>query len=309
MAALAQTVDQPVWTAEQFELEVVLELATSDDLASGLAGVVEQIRLLSGAARVEWWLPAEDTALELAATTGEGSGRLESVDLGPTGVLVIFGGRPDPGLESALASALPIVRRRRAEEQLALTAMQLAKRNEALEEFAALVAHELKSPLQAALLADDPADSVEQALDLVDGLLEAARAEATATTSASLDECLEEAMRDLNGVEAEVTSEGATTLPLPPASLRVILRNLLKNAVAAGARSIHVTAAQSTGSWRLCVDDDGVGLAAVDEYRAGSGIGLGLCRQIAGRLGGELELTTRAFGGTRATLLLEEVPQ
>jgi signal transduction histidine kinase len=34
--------------------------------------------------------------------------------------------------------------------------VQLTRRNEALEDFAALVAHELKTPLQAALFADDP---------------------------------------------------------------------------------------------------------------------------------------------------------
>src|SRR5271154_2296253 len=55
----------------------------------------------------------------------------------------------------------------RPEELLARSVMKLARRNDALEEFAALVAHEVKAPLQAALATDDPVVFVRQALDLV----------------------------------------------------------------------------------------------------------------------------------------------
>jgi signal transduction histidine kinase len=86
----------------------------------------------------------------------------------------------------------------------------------------------------------------------------------------------------------------------------VILRNLLSNAVKAGARHVHVTAVQSSRSSCLLVDDDGVGLAESDRYDAGSGLGLSLCRRIAARFGGVLELTPRPSGGTRATLEFPE---
>ena len=106
--------------------------------------------------------------------------------------------------------------------------------------------------------------------------------------------------------EVEVTADLATTLPLPPGPLGVILRNLLANAAAAGARHVHVTAARSPRSWRLVVDDDGFGLADVESYAAGSGLGLSLCRRIAARFGGVLELAARPSGGTRATLEFAE---
>ena len=179
---------------------------------------------------------------------------------------------------------------------------QLARRNEALEDFAALVAHELKTPLHAALFADDPSTLVEQALDLVDELLEAARDE---RPFASVSESLDEVTRDLRN-QVEVTSDLTTTLPLAPGPLRVILRNLLSNAAAAGAGHVHVSAARSPRSWRLVVDDDGVGLAGSDHYAAGSGLGLSLCRRIAARFGGALELAPRPSGGTRATLEFAE---
>ena len=114
-------------------------------------------------------------------------------------------------------------------------------------------------------------------------------------------DCLDQAVADLRA-EVEITTDLSTTMPLPPAPLRTILRNLLSNAVAAGTGRVHVTAARSSGSWRVVVDDEGVGLAAIDRYAGGSGLGLSLCRRIAARFGGVLELEARPTGGTRATL-------
>jgi signal transduction histidine kinase len=207
---------------------------------------------------------------------------------------------------SALANVIELPLRGDAEDRLALTVMQLARRNEALEDFAALVAHELKTPLHAALLADDPVRFVEEALDVVDALLDAAHNEADAPTFSSAAEALGQAVEDLR-VEVEVTADLATTLPLPQEQLRVILRNLLSNAVSAGARHVHVGARRDRHAWRLLVDDDGVGLAEDDGYASGSGVGLALCRRIAVRFGGELDLAPLQFGGTRATLEFLEV--
>jgi len=289
----------------RLERDLVLALATADDLASGMGRVADRIRRTAGAAGVEWWETGDDGTLELAAATGIPRSPRHSLPLGSTGVFVIQGGVLDPRLQSALASLTPIVRRRAAEERLARTTVQLARRNEALEDFAALVAHELKTPLQAALVADDPSAPVEDALDLVDALLEAARNEPAERVFGSVAACLDQVVEDL-GAEVEITAHTETTMPLPCGPLRVILRNLLLNAVAARARHVHVAAVRSLHSWRLLVDDDGVGLAETERYAAGSGLGLSLCRRIAARFGGGLELEARPSGGTRATLEFAE---
>jgi signal transduction histidine kinase len=190
------------------------------------------------------------------------------------------------------------------EERLARAAMELARRNEALEDFASLVAHELKTPLLAALAADDPSRSIEEALDLVDNLLEAARAEKAAAAFTSPADLLEEL-----GADIEITSELSAMVPLPAEPLRVVLRNLVANAVAAGAHHVHVTAMRSAGTWQLFVDDDGSGLEGTGRYASGSGIGFGLCRRIAARFGGALELTPRPLGGTRAALVFDGAPR
>jgi signal transduction histidine kinase len=305
VSSVSNVIELPVRNAyaerDSLEHDLVLTLATADDVASGMDGVVERIRCDSGAARVEWWANGDDGALELVVAAGTRRSRHHELQLGHAGVFVLHGGRLDPQIESALLSLKPILRRRTAEERLARTTVQLARRNEALEDFAALVAHELKTPLQAALVADDPSAPVEDALDLVDALLEAAQNEPAELTFTSVAACLGQVVEELRA-EVEITADTETTMPLPPEPLRVILRNLLSNAVAAGAGHVHVAAVPSLGSWRLLVDDDGVGPAETDGYAAGSGLGLSLCRRIAARFGGVLELDAGPSGGTRATL-------
>jgi signal transduction histidine kinase len=310
MSSLANVIELPVRHElvgrHALEHDTVLALATADDLASGMGRVVEQIRRDSGALGVEWWAAADDGELGLAAAAGFACGTRETFQLGSAGMLVLHGGGLDPQVESVLTSLTPILRRRAAEERLARTTAQLAMRNEALEDFAALVAHELKTPLQAALVADDPSRPVEDALDLVDDLLQAAQGEPAKRTFSSVSESLDYVVEDL-GAGIEISVDDATTVPLPPGPLRVILRNLLSNAAAAGARNVHVTTMRVAGSWQLRVDDNGVGLGHADRYAAGSGLGLSLIRRIAGRFGGILELSPHPSGGTRATLELSEV--
>jgi len=118
----------------------------------------------------------------------------------------IAGSRPsrEPRLASALAPLEPIVRRRAAEERLARAAVELARRNEALEDFAALVAHELKAPLYAALASGDASGCVAQALDVVETVLELAHAEADQADEPSA--VLHRAVEDLGAVGLDVTA-------------------------------------------------------------------------------------------------------
>ena len=189
-------------------------------------------------------------------------------------------------------------------EQMADATMRLARRNEALEDFAALVAHELKSPLETALLADDPRRWIVSALDVVESLLQVGT-ESPDGGWASLSECLAAAACCLDRIQFTMTAEEDIRFPLPARLLSVILRNLLANAAAAQARHVDVFTRHDGGAWSLVVDDDGVGLGTHDDdYEHGSGIGLELCRRIAGRSGGRLELVPRE-GGTRAILTME----
>jgi signal transduction histidine kinase len=285
---------------------VIVEFAAADDVRSGMARVVVMLRRGGGAGRVEWWSPADGgSSLRLEVADGQGRGRRVAVPVGPAGMVVVVGGDHGPEFSAAVHRLAPVLRRRWTEERLAQQAVRLARGNQALGDFAALVAHELKTPLELARLQDDPSVGVERALELVDVLLEAAHAESAPQGCASVADCLEEALRDLGPIAAEVTTDLSQEVPLPAIVLRVLLRNLVANAAAAGARHIHVATVASAGSWRLTVDDDGVGLAEAGGYAGGSRLGLSLCRRLVGRFGGALELAPRAVGGTRASVVVD----
>jgi len=305
MSTVASVIEFPVYAEdlgrEELERDLLLVLATADDLESAMTWVVELVGRSSGANKVEWRATTGDSAPLLGGAIGIARGKRRDLPLGTAGALVVHGGTIGLELEAALMTAVPIIRRRAAEERLARTAVDLARRNQALEDYAALVAHELKTPLHAALLADDPSRHLEDALERVEALLVAAQSESSERAYVAVAESLVQALNDL-GVDVDVTTDLQATLPLLPQALRVILRNLLSNALAAGAHHVHVAAVFSSSSRRLLVEDDGVGLEAVGHYVSGSGLGLSLSRGIAGRFGGVLELAPRPGGGTRAIL-------
>jgi signal transduction histidine kinase len=293
VSALAQTIEVPA--GPRFDHALVFDLATASDLDSGLARVLSRARLAAGAARVEWW-----EGDEFVAADGLGTGRRRRFDLGTFGAFVFYGGNLDFQLAAGLQALLPLLRRLRADETLAVKTGELLRRNEVLDEFAGLVAHELKTPLHEALLAEDASQPLHEALDLVDALLRTARDARRFDAVESPVNCLESVVRDLGARAAglEITFDLATSLPITVGALRIILRNFLTNALAAGARHIHVATLDSPA---LLVDDDGVGLAE-DGYESGSGLGLELSRRIAGTFGAWIELTSRPHGGTRAML-------
>lgn len=288
---------------------LIVAFATACEVSTGMAQVVTILREHSRAARVEWWAPSPDAnSLELQTANGRSDGKREPFPLGAAGALVVTGPRCASEIEAVLDRLAPILRRRLAEEQLIEETALLARRNEALDDFAELLAHELKTPLQAALLDRPDPVELERALALVDAILEAARTEGDGA-SADPQPALRAALSDLGPVSATIETALPPELPLPATLLRILLRNLIANAVAAGARNIRVAAYSSQSCWKLAVDDDGVGLesASAARYAHGSGVAFALLRRIAGRFGGALELRPLPKGGTRASLLLKRL--
>jgi signal transduction histidine kinase len=288
-------------THDRLACELLDAVSFAADVAGGMRRVVNLVRREARAKGVDWWGAGEDGALTRIVTSGGARGGRVTVPLERAGVLVVHGGRVSGALDSALSYVAPVVRRRVNEEHLARAGARLARRNEALDEFAALVAHELRTPLHAALAGGDPTVSIGEALDLVELLLAAAQTGTLGAVSTDVAGCLDRAVGSLGGAVA-VASDLPVPVPLPPGPLFVILRNLLSNAAAAGARNVLVSTEGSYRGSRLVVEDDGAGLAAGARYATGSRVGLPLCRQIAARSGGVLELASRAPSGSRATL-------
>jgi signal transduction histidine kinase len=189
------------------------------------------------------------------------------------------------------------------EEQLVQHVTRLARKTEALDDFAALVAHDVKSSLLAALRDEDPREGVTRALELVDSILAAVRADPGATGVARLAECLQRASADLGDRRPEIVATVTGEFPIPPDALRLVLRNLLANAIAAGAEQIHVSSLARGSQFVLVIDDDGVGLGSADGYATGAQLGLRLCGRLVERCGCVLELRPRAVRGTRAVIV------
>ena len=189
------------------------------------------------------------------------------------------------------------------EEQLVEHVTRLARKTEALDDFAALVAHDVKSSLVTALRDEDPRAGLARALELVDSILETVRADQGATGVARIADCVQQAIGDLGDSRTEIVASVTGEFPIPPDALRLVLRNLLANAVAAGAEQIHVSALARGDQRILVVDDDGVGLASTNRYATGAQLGLRLCRRLVERCGCVLELRPRAVRGTRAVIV------
>lgn len=183
---------------------------------------------------------------------------------------------------------------------------------EQLTRMAAGLAHEVGNPLNAIAL------SVEQLATQADP---ARRARVVVRVREQLGEleAIVNRLRDLtsplqpvvveaelgaivDGVEAPlaVIREGQARLRTDPVMVAQILRNLLLNAAAAGAREVRVRVSAEPPS--LLVTDDGPGIPPEEQGRifdwfhtsraAGSGLGLPMSRRLAEALGGSLELVS-----------------
>jgi signal transduction histidine kinase len=282
------------------------DLVSTVDSAESVGAAVEDVCALllrqGAVAGIEWWTRQDDgRSYHLELSVGITTGARATIELGPVGQLVLFG---ESAVEtSTIATLRPLLRRRWSEEQLAEHASRLARRAEALDDFAALVAHDVKSSLVTALRNEDPRAGLTRALELVDSILEAVRVDEAAAGVAPLADCVQRAIADLGDSHVEIVAGVTGEFPMPPDALRLVLRNLLANAVAAGAERIHVSALARGDQRILVIDDDGVGLDSADGYAAGTHMGLSLCRRLVERCGGVLELRPRAVRGTRAVIV------
>jgi signal transduction histidine kinase len=196
--------------------------------------------------------------------------------------------------------------------------------------FTAAVSHELRTPLARLLvllesstlpgadvddLVEQARQEIQQARDLIDdvlflGELETGREVVSLGRTRALP-IVREAVATLaeraTHAEVELVLAGGEEieLPLRPRMLRVVVENLVANAIryAGPGTTCRVTVTQEAGSARLTVADDGVGVGPADLerlferfYRAdasrtsrGTGLGLAIVKHIVTSAGGTVE--------------------
>jgi signal transduction histidine kinase len=118
------------------------------------------------------------------------------------------------------------------------------------------------------------------------------------------------------GVEVEARVEPGVRTRISASTLRLVVWNLLKNAIEASPPHsvVVVSGEHRAGSLRLAVEDRGAGLSAAMRTRVfephfstkddGRGLGLSLVQAEVVRLGGHVDVSSPPRGGTRFTVTL-----
>ena len=223
---------------------------------------------------------AGDAAVEVAL--GEGTER-RSYDLTASSL------RGRKGRTGRLLMLHDITERKRSEEELIRQKAELARSNAELENFASLIAHDLRAPLRGVngfshILLEEHAESLdEEGRDLlrrvrdgslrmgrlIDGLLELSRLtrapmrRQTVDLSALAEAIAADLRRDGAGRGVEFVISGGLTAEGDPRLLETALQNLLDNAIKFTAREPHPRvefgAAERDGHTVYSVRDNGVG--------------------------------------------------
>ncbi|MDH5021110.1 GAF domain-containing protein [Halobacterium rubrum] len=212
---------------------------------------------------------------------------------------------------------------------------ELERQNDRLEEFASIVSHDLRNPLNVARgyveLAEETKsdehfervdDALERMADIVDDVLTLARQGRSLeeTVPVSLADAAEDAWRNVTTRDATLETDDPPTLDADPTRLGSLLENLFGNAVEHGGRGVTVTVGEldvedGTGFY---VADDGVGIPA--EHRDvvfesgetfsedGTGFGLSIVEDIAQAHGWRVELAESEAGGARFEFTPDDSP-
>lgn len=211
---------------------------------------------------------------------------------------------------------------------------ELERKNERLSEFAGIVSHDLRNPLQVfagrlAQLAEDreradsPADvpldehlpSMERSVDrmqtLVDDLLTLASQDAalSETRPVGLADLAREAWTTTDAPEATLAVATDRTVRADPSRLQQVLENCFRNAVDHGPGDVTVTVGDLDDHEGFFVADDGPGIPEAERdaifeqgYSTdpdGTGFGLGIVSEVAAAHGWTVVVVESETGGAR----------
>ncbi|MGQ3330113.1 PAS domain S-box protein [Halorubrum sp. FL23] len=201
---------------------------------------------------------------------------------------------------------------------------ELQRQNDRLDEFATVVSHDLRNPLNVAegwlQLAQDECESeelshVEGALTrmevLIDDLLSLARQGETVTDfeSVELTGLVEQCWATVETTTASLAVEidSTTSIRADTSRLKQVLENLMRNAVQHGGPHVTVTVGELDDG--LYIEDNGPGIPAEDRSRVfeagystadeGTGFGLSIVDRAVSAHGWTIHLTESEAGGAR----------
>ena len=201
---------------------------------------------------------------------------------------------------------------------------ELERQNERLEEFAGIVSHDLRNPLNVAAghldlaradCESDHLDSVAQAHDRMEALIEDVLALARESEpvgemeSVDVRSLVEAAWRNVDTDAASLALEASGTIQADESRAKQLVENLLRNAVEHGGEDVTVTVGELADRKGFYLADDGPGIPAAEREQIfesghttadeGTGFGLSIVREIAQAHGWEVRAAEAAGGGAR----------
>ncbi len=201
---------------------------------------------------------------------------------------------------------------------------QLQQERDRLDEFASIVSHDLRNPLNVAELrlnlAREECDSahlavVDDALDrmqaLIEDMLTLAREGETVTDvePVTLPVLIEECWLNVERHDVTVRVETDLTVQADESRLQQLLENLLRNAIEHGGEDVTFTVGDLSDETGFYVEDDGPGIpprkreqvfeAGYSTTDEGTGFGLNIVKEIANSHDWSVRLTDGADGGAR----------
>jgi PAS domain S-box-containing protein len=275
------------------------------------------------------------TEFDASMNAGTGVRGLMMLPLGEHGTLNVAATEPGAFAETDVsvarvlaANATAALDRLARERALREREAALERRNERLDEFAGVVSHDLRNPLNTAKInlqlareldepdpENDRLRAAENALDrmgeLVEDLLALARQGAVEETEpVELGRAARDVWGALDTGEATLTVEADDhEVEADPERLRELLENLLGNAVDHGGRSVRVGATDEG----FYVADDGPGVPPEEREQVfersytgddgNTGLGLTIVRRIAEAHGWTVRVVESEDGGARFELL------
>ncbi|MFB6079100.1 MAG: PAS domain-containing sensor histidine kinase [Halarchaeum sp.] len=225
---------------------------------------------------------------------------------------------PDDRSE-VLATYVDITDRKRAEAAL-------ERRTAELEDFADVVSHDLRNPLNVASGHLDALDAAgaaddehvakiraahERMGDLIENVLALAKRGRTIddTHPVALADCVGRCWRTIDSADATLAVESTRTVVADESRLRQLLSTLFRNAVEHGGDDVTVTVGDLDDGSGFYVEDDGPGIPPSERDdvlemgyttgTGGTGLGLGIVSDIAHAHGGDVTVTTGESGGAR----------
>jgi signal transduction histidine kinase len=200
----------------------------------------------------------------------------------------------------------------------------LRQKNAQLNEFASVVSHDLRNPLNVAQARTDLAqhecdsehlDDVNDALNrieqLIDDLLTLTREgdKISETESVILSSTADNAWQNVAATEATLVTETSQTIRADPSRLTQLLENLFRNAVEHSSDRVRITVGDLDDSDGFYIADDGPGIPpdsvtnvfdpGYSTAEDGTGLGLKIVRDIAEAHEWNIGVTTSTDGGAR----------